>query len=416
MKKTILFLAVLALLAITACQYSYENATINYTDFNDLLANYTLPNNTNQTSTNETNMTNVTTNVTQNDTENNTIDESKASFTVTGTEGELIRIPVKAVDPDGDFLDYKFSEPFNSEGLWLTKIGDEGKYLVKVTVSDGFLSTSEYVLVIVNRANRPPQLDCPKSITVQETETVNIKCDVLDEEGDPVVLGYEGWMRTASYETTYGDEGEYTVVVRARDKTGETKETVKVIVQKKNRAPTIAPLNDLTVQETETVQVQPQVSDADGDTVTVTYSAPLDANGKWTPDYGEKGTYPITVTASDGKDKTTAKFNLTVLRKNRAPVLKPIDDVSVKEGEMIRLPVQAYDPDGDELTTSYTGWMDSNEYQTTYDDAEPNGCNTKGCIATYYTTVTVSDGVLSASQQVKITVQDRNRPPEFLWG
>ncbi|PIR79757.1 MAG: hypothetical protein COU25_03755 [Candidatus Levybacteria bacterium CG10_big_fil_rev_8_21_14_0_10_35_13] len=407
MKKTILFLAVLALLIVTACQYNYGNTTTNYTDFNDLLANYTVTQNDSES--NVTSVANETNNSTQ-------VDESKASFKITGTEGELIRIPVKAVDPDGDFLEYKFSEPFNVEGLWLTKIGDEGKYLVKVSVSDGFLSTSEYVLIDVLRANRPPQLECPKTITVQETETVTISCNVLDEEGDPVVIGYDGWMRTSSYKTDYGDAGEYSVIVRARDQSGETKETVKIIVEKKNRAPVIEKLNDLTVQETESVQIQPKVSDLDGDSVTVTYSAPFDNKGKWTPDFGDKGTYAVTVTATDGKDTTTSTFNLTVLRKNRAPVLKPIEDVVVKEGEMIRLPVQAYDPDGDEITTSYSGWMDSSEYQTTYDDAEPNGCNTKGCVATYYTTVTVSDGVLSASQQVKITVQDRNRPPEFLWG
>ena len=163
MKKTILFLAVLALLIVTACQYNYGNTTTNYTDFNDLLANYTVTQNDSES--NVTSVANETNNSTQ-------VDESKASFKITGTEGELIRIPVKAVDPDGDFLEYKFSEPFNVEGLWLTKIGDEGKYLVKVSVSDGFLSTSEYVLIDVLRANRPPQLECPKTITVQETETV----------------------------------------------------------------------------------------------------------------------------------------------------------------------------------------------------------------------------------------------------
>ncbi len=403
MKKITLGLIILAALIITACQYGSENSTLNYTSFNDLLVNYTAQ-------SDESDDSNTSTQIGEE------VDESKASFKVSGTEGSLIRIPVKAVDPDGDLLEYKFEAPFNTEGLWLTKIGDEGKYLVKITASDGFLSTSEYVLVEVLRANRAPVLECPKSLTVQETETVTITCNFVDEEADPVVLSFDGWMRTPSYKTDYGDAGEYSVIVRARDYTQETVETVKIIVQKKNRAPTIEALKDVTIQETEAIQINPKVTDPDGDTVTVSFSGPFDKDGIWVPEYGDKGVQEITVTASDGKDEAKASFNLTVLRKNRAPVLKPIDDVKVKEGELIKIPVQAYDPDGDEVTTSYDGWMDSEEYQTAYDDAEPNGCNVKGCTATYYTTVTISDGVLSTSQQIKITVEDRNRPPQFLWG
>ncbi|MGV8169019.1 MAG: hypothetical protein ACP5N3_03105 [Candidatus Nanoarchaeia archaeon] len=116
------------------------------------------------------------------ETEKPEADFSKASFKVKGTEGDLIKIPVKAVDLDGDSLKYKFEEPFNDQGLWLTEIGDEGQYLVKVTVTDGLVSTSEFVLVEVGRANRAPTIECLDTIKVQETETVKIDCNVFDEE------------------------------------------------------------------------------------------------------------------------------------------------------------------------------------------------------------------------------------------
>jgi hypothetical protein len=92
------------------------------------------------------------------------VDFSKASFKVVGTEGDLLKIPIKAVDLDGDSLKYKFEKPFNDQGLWLTEIGDEGQYLIKVTVSDGLVSTSEFVFVDVKRANRAPTIECLDSI------------------------------------------------------------------------------------------------------------------------------------------------------------------------------------------------------------------------------------------------------------
>jgi glycerol-3-phosphate cytidylyltransferase-like family protein len=350
--------------------------------------------------------------------QNQEVDASKASYKITATEGDLVKIPVKAVDFDtSDVLKFSFSKPFNDQGMWLTKIGDEGQYLVKVSVSDGLVTTSEYVLVDVKRANRAPVVDCPDTITVQETETVSIDCNIYDEEGDPIVVGYEGWMRTSTYKTNYGDAGSYTVVVRARDPYHETTKKISVIVEKKNRAPVIEPIDTQYVTETETFTLKPDASDPDGgDSVQLYYSVPLNSDGSWTPTYGDRGDYTVTVTATDGKLNTTETFTLVVEKKYRAPVLKAIDPISVMEGDEVSILVQAYDPDGEPITITYSGWKDTGEFTTTYDDAYPNGCATKGCTATYIVTVTVSNGVLSTSQDVVVKVTDKNRPPEIIFG
>jgi large repetitive protein len=357
------------------------------------------------------------TNVSVNESAAQEVDASKASYKIDAVEGDLVKIPVKAVDFDtGDTLKFTFSKPFNDQGLWLTKIGDEGQYLVKVTVSDGLVSTSEFVLVNVKRANRPPVVDCPDAIRVQETDTITIDCNIYDEEGDPIVVGYDGWMRTSTYKTNYGDAGNYTVVVRAREPGQETTKKISIFVEKKNRAPIIEFIPTQYVTETGTFTIKPNVSDLDaGDNVQLFYSTPLNAEGLWTPTYGDRGNYTVTVTATDGKLNATETFNLVVEKKYRAPVLKAIDPISVMEGEAVKIPVQAYDPDGETITVTYDGWKNVGEFNTTYDDAYPDGCTSKGCTATYYITVTVSNGVLDASQNVKIQVTDRNRPPELLW-
>jgi hypothetical protein len=371
--------------------------------------------------TNATNSGNESTNSGQGEVTNNDnatkpeVDFSKASYKVTGVEGDLIKIPIKAVDLDGDSLKYKFEKPFNDQGLWLTKIGDEGQYLIKVTVSDGLVSTSEFVLVDVKRANRAPTIECPDTIKVQETETISLDCNVFDEEGDSVIVGYDGFMKTSTYKTNYGDAGEYSVIVRARDQLHETTKKINIIIEKKNRAPVISEIKTQEVMETAQIKVTPEVYDPDGDNITLYFSAPLNADGSYSPQFGDRGTYNVTVTASDGKANVSSEFELIVLKKNRAPVLKAIAPIEVFEGDKVIIPVQAYDPDGDDITVSYSGWMESGEYTTTYDDAYPDGCATKGCTATYNVDVTVTDGTLDATQKVKILVTDKNRPPQLVW-
>lgn len=344
------------------------------------------------------------------------VDETLASYRLTVTEGELARIPLNVYDPDGDDVRVTVQEPFNQDGFWLTQIGDEGRYLIQLQASDGLITTTEYVLVDVLRANRPPIVECPNTINVTETENVTINCNIVDPEGHDFVISYEGWMTSRVRETTFGDRGTHTVIVRATDEKGASSSSeVTVNVARLNRPPVVEALSDKTVAETETIRLNVVASDPDGAPVQITFSEPFDENGVFTPDFGDRGTYNVSVTVSDGQASTVETFSLTVTARSRPPVLEPIAPITVFEGETVRIPINAYDPDGNDLIISYSGWMNSRTYTTTYDDAHPNGCNERGCTATYYTTVTVSDCELSTSQEVQINVVDRNRPPVFIF-
>ena len=103
---------------------------------------------------------------------------------------------------------------------------------------------------------------------------------------------------------------------------------------------------------------------------------------------------------SDGTLTDTQDVTVTVTGVNVAPVLDTITDSTVNEGATINLNPTATDPNGDPLTYTYTGWMTSSSYTTDYTDS---GVHT--------VTVTVSDGTLTDSQDVSITVLNTNRPP-----
>ncbi len=162
-------------------------------------------------------------------------------------------------------------------------------------------------------------------------------------------------------------------------------------------------LAKITVKEGELVILKPESEDPDVDTILYTFSEPLDKDGKWQTKSGDAGNYEITVTASDGELTDTQKILLVVESTNKPPVLSPITDITVNEGETVSFEPVATDSDGNEVIITYSGWMTGASYITNYDDA-----------GTHIITVIASDGKESTSQDVIVTVNNVNRPPKIL--
>jgi hypothetical protein len=333
-------------------------------------------------------------------------------YTIEGIEGELIQLRPEAVDPDGDKVTFTFSKPFDAEGRWQTMIGDEGKYTISVGATDGKTTTVESVRVIVGRANRPPVIDC-RSVTVSEGENVDLHdaCSISDEDDAEVIVTYSGWMGSWRYTTDYDDAGVHNVVITASDKRkGEILHTViqdvTITVKNTNRAPVFSDSFPIVINAVEADVItlpQDMISDPDKDKVSVTFSEPFGTNGVWRTKIGDAGTYEVDVVASDGETSVKRRVTIKLGLLNTAPVLKRIPDITVKEGETVRIPVSATDREGDSLTIAFSGWMTEDTYKTTYSDA-----------GSYTVKVTVSDGEFKAEQVVQITVEDVNRAPVFI--
>lgn len=177
------------------------------------------------------------------------------------------------------------------------------------------------------------------------------------------------------------------------------KEVVEEELAAKPAATTGSAIN---VYEGELVQLQVKGSDPDGDSVTYSFSAPLDENGKWQTKEGDSGDYLVTVTASDGKTKSSKTLKISVMQRNAAPVMEQLAAVTVKEGETVSLSPAVSDSDGDEVVISYSGWMTKSSKTTGFEDS-----------GNYKVTITASDGKAQVSQEVGVTVLDVNRAPEF---
>jgi hypothetical protein len=168
-------------------------------------------------------------------------------------------------------------------------------------------------------------------------------------------------------------------------------DNVSIVSQASSPAPVLNPIADITVIEGDTVTLSPTATDPDGDTLTFNYSGWMTSNS-YTTNYIDVGTHTVTVTVSDGILTDSQDVAITVVGVN-APVLDPIENITVNEGDTITLNPTATDPNGYILTYSYTGWMTSNTYITGSSD-----------VGTHTVTVTVSNGMLTDSQDVTITV------------
>lgn len=323
------------------------------------------------------------------------------------TEGELVSFPnLKAVDPDGDPITYTFTAPLDATGRWQTREGDAGEHVVTITASDGKNKVSQQVKIVVEAKNKAPTitLSSPKEITVQEGDTVEIKAEARDPDEDPVTLTFSGWMDKATRKTTYDDAGTHTVTITATDGKKETTEEVTVTVENVNRAPELTEIANLKVTEGDEIKVDAEATDPDGDDVTITFSTPLGAqDGKWTTKQGDAGTYEVEVTATDGDKEAKETFKITVQSLNKAPEISLASTtINVEEGETVMIDADITDEENDELTITYSGWMTSDTYQTDYDDA-----------GTHTVTITVTDGINTVTEEVTVTVADKNRPPTF---
>ena len=94
----------------------------------------------------------------------------------------------------------------------------------------------------------------------------------------------------------------------------------------------------------------------------------------WTPDYDTiqknsffnkllgkfrilgKSFYPQFIAVSN-KNQVVQNVIITVVDKNRAPVIEPMDTIIAKEDEFVTLEPRAYDLDGDKVTLQFSGYI-----------------------------------------------------------
>jgi hypothetical protein len=124
--------------------------------------------------------------------------------------------------------------------------------------------------------------------------------------------------------------------------------------------PVLQEIGNKTVMLGGSVSFTAQATDADGDAIIYSISGSPDGayfgtqNGEfdWTPNQGQSGTYPLTVTATDSTGKSDSKTIQITVTEPHAPVVAAIADQTVMAGSTLSITAQAMDADGDAITYS----------------------------------------------------------------
>ncbi|HEV6968357.1 Ig-like domain-containing protein [Roseateles sp.] len=204
-----------------------------------------------------------------------------------------------------------------------------------------------------------------------------------------------------------------------------------------NHVPVIDAVQDLTLDEGDSLQLPLLASDADGDTVTLLVrnlpaGAYFDAATgilSWTPGYDQAGTYKdLTIVASDGKQEVQRRFNLTVKQGWPSPVFPALDTQVLREGDRFGLQLPGAVPgglvqaDGSRVTLKWSAeWLpsgatldaDSGWFAWTPGYAQAGQLSLPVTLIATFTMPDGSTAVTAVKRELKFDVRNANGAPVF---
>ncbi len=361
-------------------------------------------------------------------------------------EGQSLNVPVSATDPDGSIpsltaenlpLNAVFSDNGNGTGalVFNPDLTQSGVYNVRFIASDGSLADTELVAITVNQVNLAPTLAAIGAQSVDEGQTLNLPISATDPDATTPTLTAENLPLNAVFTDNgngsgsfvftpdFTQAGVYNVRFIASDGVLADTELVAITVNNVNRAPVLAAIGPQTVAEGGNLNFAASATDPDGTVPALTaVNVPTNAsfidNGNGTgtfnfsPDFSQAGVFNVTFIASDGVLADSEVVAITVTGTNLAPVLDPIGARAVDEGQNLNFSVSAADPDGvapsllAENAPANAAFIDNGNGTGTFDfspDFTQAGVYNVRFIAT--------DGLLSDTELVAITVNQVNLPP-----
>ncbi len=303
----------------------------------------------------------------------------------------------------------------------------KSSYSLTVSVLDVCgASASIDVTIRVVEPNRTPVAHAGDDQEADARNTVTLDgTGSSDPDGDSLTYSWTGDLplnnpNTATSSFTAPTDTvirEYTFTLTVSDGELSDSDDVMVTVEPPNRAPVANAGTDQTVTGGDGVTLDGTgSSDPDGDPLTYRWRGDLTLrNGDTaTPSFTAPidtviREYTFTLTVSDGELSDSDDVMVTVEPPNRAPVANAGTDQTVTGGDGVTLDgTGSSDPDGDPLTYRWRGDLTLRNGDT----ATPSFTAPIDTVIREYTfTLTVSDGALSDSDDVMVTVEPPNRAP-----
>ncbi|MDO8748652.1 MAG: putative Ig domain-containing protein [Candidatus Omnitrophota bacterium] len=353
-------------------------------------------------------------------------------------ENSSLTFTVSATDADGDTLTYSASSlptgaTFSAATRvfsWTPTYSQAGTYTaVHFQVSDVSLTASEDITITVTNSNQAPVLAAIGAKSIAEGSVLTFTISATDADGDtltysssnlPAGAAFNGSNGVFSWTPGYDQAAAYSAVrFSVTDGNLTDSEDITITVTNANRLPVLAAIGARTVNENMALSFTISASDVDGDTLT--YSASGLPTGaafntstrtfSWTPTYTQAGSYNVTFSVNDGNGGTASEtIAITVSNVNRDPVLGAIGNKSGIENSTLTFTVIASDPDGDTLIYSSSNLPAGATFNaSTGVFSWTPGLSQAGSYPAVRFTVT--DGNLTDSEDITITVTNTNTPP-----
>ncbi|MBM4028228.1 MAG: hypothetical protein FJ280_22970, partial [Planctomycetes bacterium] len=303
-------------------------------------------------------------------------------------------------------------------------------FAIKVLDEVGHFSELSNVVsgITATSGNHAPVLNVGDRSAVERVE-LRFAVDATDADaGDtliysapyyPVGAVFTAGTRTFTWTPTTEQIGVHYATFAVTDGSVTVWETVKItVLSGGNHPPVLAPIGNKSVNENVLLSFTISATDIDGQDIIYSASGlpsgaafdPATRTFTWTPTFDQAGTYNnVTFSVNDGHVTVSETITITVVNVNRPPVLASIGPKSVNENALLSFSVSGTDPDGDSLnyatTPLPTGASFANRvfsWLPAYDQA-----------GSYSVTFTVSDGGLTASEPITISVvhvSDRTPP------
>ncbi len=280
-------------------------------------------------------------------------------FDQEASETDEIALYPTAIDPDGDIIRFRYSNPVGKwSGKWTTGYEDEGHYPVTVTATDGFFPTHETVGLTVVNTNREPTLTLKQDkVVVNEGQEFTLSFAPSDPDSEDSItvmmdsppsnsgLDSERFVWTPSFDTAKNttmsfwnklitksyyltkkwssDKEDVWLEFSATDGKATVVHPLHVVVKNVNRVPVIEDVVP-SYERFETVTDVPiqfavDAYDLDSDTLSYEWSfsgvdiANVKGTNVITRTFKSAGEKSVKVVVSDGRD--SAKYEWTILVK-----------------------------------------------------------------------------------------------------
>jgi len=359
-----------------------------------------------------------------------------------GNEGALLTFTISGADPDGDTVTYTGVSLPSGAGVvsatgvfsWTPTYAQSGSYsTVKLRATDtGGLYAEETITISVTQVNVAPVLTTIGNKSVNEMSLLSFTISGTDFDGDAITYtagNLPSWAvftaatREFSCTPSYDDAGIYSNVAFTVTDTGGlyNTEAITITVNNTNRAPTLNPVGNKSVNEGELLTFAISGTDPDGDTVTYTgVSLPSGASVvsstgvfSWTPTYAQSGSYStVKLRATDtGGLYGEETITISVTQVNVAPVLTTIGNKTGNEGSALNFTVVATDAGGDALTYTATGLPTGATLNPSSGAFSWTPAYDQAGVYPDISIKTTDSGSLYDEEAITITVNNTNRAP-----